>query len=201
MSEAERSSVWTLERSAGVNGFSYSRSRLPVSGPTVGYPCRGQRKSQGLRLRALVSGPSGDAREGSDTPRRREPTDMREAVYSRSARDLVLCERTAGGQPHGACGCGGHALRAGRRVSSANVTSRSAPHTKRTSHETAVYTALHLVLCSASHVHRATARRDGPRRCHAQRRHLHRRERLESRHSSLCQKQVCSQRTCPPALS
>ena len=39
---------------------------------------------------------------------------------------------------YGACGCGSHALRAGRRLLSATVTLRSAPYTKkRTQHETA----------------------------------------------------------------
>ena len=92
--------------------------------------------------------PSRDARERSDAPGRREPTecekDRAEALGTFSARAHREEEKQCG-----ACGCGGHALRAGRRVSSANVTSRSAPHTKRTRHETAVYTALHLVLCSA----------------------------------------------------
>ena len=75
--------------------------------------------------------PSGDAREGSDTPGRREPKECEkgrvEVLGTFSARAHREDEKQ-----YGACGCGGHALGAGRRLLSASVTLRSAPYTKRT---------------------------------------------------------------------
>ena len=73
----------------------------------------------------------GDAREGSDTPGRREPTecekDRAEVLGTFSARAHREVEYSMV-----RAAAGGHALRAGRHVSSANVTPRSAPYTKRT---------------------------------------------------------------------
>ena len=75
--------------------------------------------------------PSGDARDGSETLGRREPKEcekgMVEVLGTFSARAHREDEKQ-----YGACGCGGHALRAGRRLLSASVTLRSAPYTKRT---------------------------------------------------------------------
>ena len=72
---------------------------------------------------------AGDAREGSDTPGRREPKECErgrvEVLETFSAR-----ARREDEKQYGACGCGGHALRAGRRLLSASVTERR-PHTQK----------------------------------------------------------------------
>ena len=54
---------------------------------------------------------------------------------------------------YGACGCGSHALRVGRRLLSATVTFRSVPYTKKTQLETA---AVHRTCTISCAVHTRT---------------------------------------------
>ena len=74
--------------------------------------------------------PSGDAREGSDTPGRREPKECQkcraEVLGTFSARAHPECEEQCG-----VCDCGRHALGAGRHVSSAYRDVSQRPHTQK----------------------------------------------------------------------
>ena len=72
--------------------------------------------------------PSGDAREGSDTPGRREPKECEKGRVEVLGTFFARAHRGDEKQ-HGACGCGGHAFSAGRRLLSASVT--AAPHTQK----------------------------------------------------------------------
>ena len=107
--------------------------------------------------------PSGDAREGSDTPGRREPKECERGraevlgtFFARAHRECkVQC---------GVCDCGRHALRVGRQLASAyRDVSQRPTHKKDTTRDSCCTLHLHHILCSAHTYTRATARRDSPR--------------------------------------
>ena len=103
---------------------------------------------------------AGDAREGSDTPGRREPKECErgraEVLGTFSAR--AHRERKV---QYGVCVCGRHALRAGRQLASAYRDVSQRPTQKKDMTRDSCCTPhSHHILCSAHTYTRATARRD-----------------------------------------
>ena len=145
--------------------------------------------------------PSGDAREGSDTPGRREPKECErgraEVLGTFSARAHRECKVQCG-----VCDCGRHALRAGRQLASAyRDVSQRPTHKMDTTRDSCCTLHLHHILCSAHTYTRATARRDSSDSLRTARHVQAQREsRVTTQHlrSCLCQNKSTSSPTYLP---